>query len=509
MKVFISSSQKEFSRARKMLGDYLSGDPLLRRFFETFVFERDVPAADRRPDEVYLDEVARCDLYLGLFGKEYGFENADGFSPTHLEYNEATRLGKTRLVFVKGVTDEIKHPKMQNLIREVGSQLVRRRFNKPAELQAAVYASLVDHLEGTGNLNRAPWDARAARKATLDDLDAEAIASFVRHARKARNFPLPVTAEIEEVLTHLNLLDKNVPTNAAILLFGKYPQRFTLTSEVKCAHFHGTEVAKPIPSYQVYKGTAFELVDQAIDFVMSKINLSVGTRKHGPQAPVEYEIPREVVAEAIVNAVAHRDYNSNGSVQVMLFTDRLEVWNPGTLPPALTLEKLRQPHSSIPGNPLLAEPLYLTKYIERMGTGTRDMINLCVERGLPEPEFELTDGFTTTIRRSVASGSPITVQVTDQVTVQVTDQVTVQVIDQVKRLILAIAHEELSSVTIRGRLGLKHRGSFQENYLRPALEKNLIEPTIPDKPTSRLQKYRLTDKGREMLGQSEKEGGKA
>ena len=76
-------------------------------------------------------------------------------------------------------------------------------------------------------------------------------------------------------------------------------------------------------------------------------------------------------------------------------------------------------------------------------------------------------------------------------------------------MILAIAHEELSSVTIRGRLGLKHRGSFQENYLRPALEKNLIEPTIPDKPTSRLQKYRLTDKGREMLGQSEKEGGKA
>ncbi len=133
---------------------------------------------------------------------------------------------------------------------------------------------------------------------------------------------------------------------------------------------------------------------------MSKINLSVGTRVQGPQAPVEYEIPRDVVAEAIVNAVAHRDYNSNGSVQVMLFTDRLEVWNPGTLPAALTLDKLRQPHSSIPGNPLLAEPLYLTKYIERMGTGTRDMIRKCVAAGLPEPEFTLTDGFVTTIQRS-------------------------------------------------------------------------------------------------------------
>ena len=168
---------------------------------------------------------------------------------------------------------------------------------------------------------------------------------------------------------------------------------------MKCAHFHGIEVAKPIPSYQVYKGTVFDLVDQAVDFVMSKINLRVGTRAEGPRAPVQYEIPREVVLEAIVNAVAHRDYTSNGSVQVMLFADRLEVWNPGTLPPSLTLAKLREPHGSVPGNPLLAEPMYLAQYIERMGTGTGDMINRCREAGLPEPEFSLSDGFVTIIRR--------------------------------------------------------------------------------------------------------------
>jgi len=59
-------------------------------------------------------------------------------------------------------------------------------------------------------------------------------------------------------------------------------------SEVKCLHFHGTEVQKPIPSYQIYKGTVFELVDQAVDFVMSKIARRVGTRALGPQAPVDY-----------------------------------------------------------------------------------------------------------------------------------------------------------------------------------------------------------------------------
>ena len=151
------------------------------------------------------------------------------------------------------------------------------------------------------------------------------------------------------MLEHLNLLNKGRLTNAAILLFGKAPQRFLISSEIKCAHFHGTQVAKPIPSHQVYKGTVFELVDHAVDFVLSKIALSVGTRAESIQAPVAYEIPKEVITEAIVNAVAHRDYTSAGSVQVMLFADRLEVWNPGRLPPPLTIEKLRVPHESIPG----------------------------------------------------------------------------------------------------------------------------------------------------------------
>ena len=92
-----------------------------------------------------------------------------------------------------------------------------------------------------------------------------------------------------------------------------------------------------------------------------------------------YEILPEVISEAIVNAIAHRDYTRTASVQVMLFADRLEVWNPGTLTSAPTLQTLREPHGFYPGNPLIAEPLYLTKYIERMVTGIHDMIERCRE----------------------------------------------------------------------------------------------------------------------------------
>ncbi|MDE0356569.1 MAG: DUF4062 domain-containing protein [Gammaproteobacteria bacterium] len=405
IRIFISSVQREFTLERERLRDYLRGDPLMRRFFEVFLFE-EVPASDQRPDRVYLDEVDRCDIYVGLLGRDYGSMDSEGISPTEHEFERATELDKHRLIFVKGADGSGRHPKMEALIARAQAGLVRRRFSTPAELIAGVYASLVQYLEAKELLRFGPFDAAPCSGATLDDLDFEDMYRFIRIARRARQFPLPAETPPEDLLRHLNLLNRGRLTNAAMLLFGQVPQRFLISSEIKCAHFHGTEVAKPIPSYQVYKGTVFALVDQAVDFVMSKIALSVGTRAESVQVPVKYEIPKEVVTEAIVNAVAHRDYTDSSSVQVMLFADRLEVMNSGRLPPALTVEKLRVSHQSLPGNPLLAESMYLLQYIERMGTGTVDMIRRCAEAGLPEPEFEVGAGFLIRIWRAGATRKP-------------------------------------------------------------------------------------------------------
>lgn len=447
---------------------------------------------------MYLDEVARCDVYIGLFGYEYGSESSEGVSPTQREFDLASRLHKHRLVFVKGAEDQGRHPKMLALIQRAGGELIRRRFATPAELMAGVYASLVHYLASLDLIRNGPFDAAPCPKAVLGDLDEERMALFLRRARRARGFPLPEGASSQELLTHLNLLVEGHPTQAAVLLFGRQPQRFLISSEVKCAHFHGIDVAKPIPSYQVYKGTVFDLVDQAVDFVMSKINLWVGTRAEGPQAPVEYEIPREVVTEAIVNAVAHRDYTSNGSVQVMLFADRLEVWNPGTLPPPLTLEKLRLPHGSVPGNPLIAEPLYLTRYIERMGTGTRDMIRRCREAGLAEPEFSISDGFTIIINRPVASR------------VQPESRPESQPESQPESLELRILglleRSPLRKSEISVRLGQKEISGRLNQIMRLLLAEQTVEYTIPGKPNSRMQKYRLTEKGVARLTALRREG---
>jgi len=493
LRIFVSSVQKELAEERAALREYLRHDALLGRFFEAFLFE-EMPAADHRADSCYLDEVRRCDIYLGIFGNEYGREDPEGLSPTHREFKLATELGKIRLVYVKGNDDSKRHPKMKALIDEAGTELIRRRVNSAEELIAAVYASLVKLLEERELIRLTPFDATFCRDATVDDLDFDGITRFLVQARRGRSFPLPEESPPLDVLAHLNLLDRGRPTHAAVLLFGKQPQRFLISSEVKCAHFHGYEVSKPIPSYQVYKGTLFELIDKAIDFVLSKIDLWVGTRAEGPQAPTAYEIPREVVAEAIVNAVCHRDYTSNASVQVMLFKDRLEVWNPANVPPTLTLESLRGPHASVPPNPLIAEPMYLTKYIERMGTGIRDMIVRCREAGLPEPEIRLDAGsWVTTIRRK-----PVPEEVTQQVTPQVTPQATPQVTPQVEKL-LGVLQGEMSREQIMDALVLRDRKYVIKDYLQPAVEAGFIEMTLPEKPNSPLQKYRLTAKGLEIL----------
>lgn len=397
--IFISSVQKELQAERRAVKEFIQNDPLLRRFFDVFLFE-DLPAIDRKANDVYLDEVETCDVYIGLFGNEYGSEDAEGISPTEREFDLATKKGKPRLIFIKGNNDKLRHSRIAKLIRKAGSQLIRRRFDNHPDLTSGVYASLIEYMESCGDIRMLPFDAAACTRATMNDILQEKIRSFLELAKQERNYPLSIKISREKALSHLNLLDDGSPTHAAVLLFGKNPQRFHPTSEVKCMHFHGTEVLKPIPSYQIYKGTLFELVDQAVNFVLSKVNRQIGTREHSIQAPAKYELPKEAITEAIVNAVAHRDYTSNASVQVMLFSDRLEIWNPGELPPSLTPERLKVPHPSIPRNPLIAEPLYLVRYIEKAGSGTLDMIDRCSEAGLPSPDFEERSGqFVTTLWR--------------------------------------------------------------------------------------------------------------
>ena len=239
------------------------------------------------------------------------------------------------------------------------------------------------------------WDSLPHPTATLDALDKDTIRRFVGRARENRNFPLEYEEKnIPDILNSLRLItDNGHLTNAALLLFAKDPQKWFINSFIKCAHFPTKEMLKPMLSHHMYGGNIFQLVDQAQEYVASRIDAGVGERIHSAAIDVDYELPLPAVREAIVNAVVHRDYMSSASVQVMLFRDRLEVWNPGGLPMGMTIEKLNEKHRSMPVNPTLAYPVYLAGYIEHLGTGTTDLIQRCVNKGLRKPQFSQDNDF--------------------------------------------------------------------------------------------------------------------
>jgi hypothetical protein len=140
LKIFISSVQKEFAELRRDLKSFLLGDAVLHRFVaEVFLFE-ELPAKDRRADEIYLEEVERSDIYLGIFGYEYGYEDDNGASPTEHEYDHATRLKRTRLIYVWGTDEKKRAPKMRKLVSRASGQLIRRRVENVSALTAEVYA---------------------------------------------------------------------------------------------------------------------------------------------------------------------------------------------------------------------------------------------------------------------------------------------------------------------------------------------------------------------------------
>ncbi len=480
-KVFISSVQKELFEEREALYQYFTTDSLLSLFFEPFLFEK-IAAAGNNPQKTYTSELLISDIYLGIIGVEYGYIQASGLSATEEEYDAAKKHGLQRWLYIKNHESAVL-PKVAQFVEKIGKDVSRKRVSGTEILLKEVYNSCVLFLRNNGKIEASSFDESINNDATITDINEEYIKTFITQARYKRNAPIKETASIVQVLSHLNMLRQDKVTNSAILAFGKNPQAYFPTATVKCAHFHGLEIEKPIPNYREFGGTVFQMAEEAVDFILSKIGLSTGSRALDNQVSTVYEIPRAAIAEAIINAIAHRNYESNGSIQISIFKNRIEVINPGTLPEELQLEDLTQMHSSYPHNPILAQCMFLTGHIERFGTGTLDIYNLSKSRGLISPIFSLDEGFKVVLWRPSADASD-----------QASDQVSDQAEEAIRRLAM-VMNGPLKTNEIMDILELKHKTYFRENYIKPSLDELYIEMTIPKKANSPNQKYKLTKKG--------------
>ncbi len=248
IRIFISSVQSEFADERAALRDSIRGDALIRRFFDVFLFE-DAPASDRRPDALYLDEVERRDIYVGIFRLEYGTPDGKGIAPTGREFDRASKCGKHRLIHLKGAACTARDDPMAALIARAEGELVRKRFETVVELIGGLYAALVEYLDDNLLLRSGAFDADRGGSATVDDLDPDRMRWFVRRARYEPSFRLREDAHPDELLAHRNLLNEGRPTDAAVLLFGNAPQRHLISSEVKCSlSWHASRQADRVAS---------------------------------------------------------------------------------------------------------------------------------------------------------------------------------------------------------------------------------------------------------------------
>ncbi|MCG7848637.1 MAG: helix-turn-helix domain-containing protein [ANME-2 cluster archaeon] len=241
------------------------------------------------------------------------------------------------------------------------------------------------------------WDGRICENADLADIDEGKVKWFLNRAKSERRLELDSETPVKEALNKFNLLKEGMPTNAAILLFGKATQRFFAQSEIRCARFKGLKPLEFI-DMKVFGRDIIAQRDDALEFVKEHIRLHA--QISGTERVERWEYPIEAIREAITNAICHRDYEIASNTQIRIFDDRVEVWGCGQLPEPLIPGDLRGEHKSILRNPLVAECLFLIKFIEQWGTGTNRMIERCLDHGMPEPLFdEVAGDFVVTFRK--------------------------------------------------------------------------------------------------------------
>ncbi|WP_120627655.1 ATP-binding protein [Corallococcus sicarius] len=230
------------------------------------------------------------------------------------------------------------------------------------------------------------FDEQEMTGATVEDLDTEAVRAFFTTA-SPRQVP---EQNIVPHLTALKCLERTgVPTVAGILMFGREPTRWLLDARISAVRVQGTTVSSKFLDRKEMEGRLLDQIDQASAFIQR--NIAAPSHVQG-MVRVEDGLPVEVIREAVLNAVTHRDYRPASQIRISIFDDRVEITNPGDLLNHLTLENIRQGGISQKRNPILASLLAKAQRRENLGFGVPDMVQALREKGFKEPTIEIMAG---------------------------------------------------------------------------------------------------------------------
>ncbi|MDD2713920.1 MAG: ATP-binding protein [Simplicispira sp.] len=336
------------------------------------------------------------------------------------------------------------------------------------------------------------FDEQPMPTLSAQDLDLDALARWFGPER-----PLDTTR-----LQTLKLLRADqgrlVPTQGAVLLCGKTRELHFPDAWVQCGRFRGQDKVDIFDQQDIHAHLPDAVT--AIELFLKK-HAYQSARFGAMQRQDVWSIPLTMLREAIVNALVHADYAQRGTpMRVAFFDDRIDIESPGLLLPGMTVQDMQDGVSRI-RNPVIARVFRELKLIEQWGSGVRRIFAEAAAQGLPAPRItEIATGVRLSVflaTRHVAGTTAAQNPSLAHTHAQVSEQVSAQVV----ALLLHCAAQPRSKQELLGVLGLSNAYLNYKRHIVPLLAQGYVAMTLPDKPTSRLQRYRTTAQGQALLAQ--------
>jgi len=226
------------------------------------------------------------------------------------------------------------------------------------------------------------WDSVTIPNVSISELKQETFEFFKTKGIESKRLNESSRNDTpEQVLNNLKLIENGNLKRAALLLFHPDPEKFVTGAFIKIGFFRTNT---DLLFQDTIHGNLFEQVEKTMELLLTKYTKAFISYK-GLSRIETYEYPEDALREALLNAVAHKDYAGCTPIQIRVYADRIKIWNEGQLPENWTVEDLLQEHFSRPYNPDIANAFFRSGYVESWGRGIEKMTEQCTKAKLPPP----------------------------------------------------------------------------------------------------------------------------
>ena len=226
------------------------------------------------------------------------------------------------------------------------------------------------------------WDSVLIPNVSISELKQETFEFFKTKGIESKRLDEKCRNDNpEQILNNLKLIEKGYLKRAALLLFHPDPEKFVTGAYIKIGFFRSES---DLQFQDTIHGNLFEQIEKTMEYLLTKYTRALISYK-GLSRIETYEYPEDALREALLNAVAHKDYAGCTPIQIRVYNDRIKIWNEGQLPENWTVENLFQEHSSRPYNPDIANAFFRSGNVEAWGRGIDKMTEQCTAAGLPMP----------------------------------------------------------------------------------------------------------------------------